>query len=156
MPILKILAATDFSSDSEAALTLALDLARRYGASVTLLHVCQVPMPAYFGGGAYVPSPGQIEDVVRDAAKQLAAARDQAATGDVVVDTHTRVGDAASEIVRHASEHGYDMIVVGTHGRRGFRRFVLGSVAELVVRTAHVPVLTTRSVAPSQTAARAI
>ena len=96
----KILVATDFSTFSDAALALALDLARQYDASVTLLHVCPVPTPAYYGGGAYVPSPEQVADVVAEAARRLAALRAGTSTGGVIVDTQTRVGDAASEIGR--------------------------------------------------------
>jgi nucleotide-binding universal stress UspA family protein len=64
------------------------------------------------------------------------------AKGGVRVAGHAVLGDPASEIVRWANDHGCDLIVVGTHGRRGFQRFLLGSVAERVVRTADVPVLT--------------
>jgi nucleotide-binding universal stress UspA family protein len=140
----KILVATDFSPHSDAALTLALDLAGHYHASVTLLHVCMDPSPAYYAGGAYVASPEQVADRVAEAAKQLGELCARTPMGGVAVDITTRVGDAATEIVRHAAEHGHDFIVVGTHGRRGFGRLVLGSVAELVVRTAGVPVLTAR------------
>ena len=93
---------------------------------------------------------------VAEAARRLAALRAGTSTGGVIVDTQTRVGDAASEIVRYAGEHGYDLIVVGTHGRRGFRRLVLGSVAELVVRTAEVPVLTARLASTTQPAAHTV
>jgi universal stress protein A len=55
------------------------------------------------------------------------------------------VGDPAAEIVRWAKGHGPDLLVLGTHGRRGLRRFVLGSVAERVLREAPCPVLVARA-----------
>jgi len=138
----KILVATDFSPHSEAALDLALSLVRGEGATLTLLHVCQVPTYAYFGGGVYVPSPELLETILSDAKRALTTICERVAKRGVRVDGHAVVGDPATDIVRWAHEHGCDLIVVGTHGRRGFRRFMLGSVAERVVRTAEMPVLT--------------
>jgi nucleotide-binding universal stress UspA family protein len=137
----KILVATDFSPHSEAGLDLALTLLTGEGASITLLHVCQVPTYAYFGGGAYVPSPELVETILDDAKRGLAALSERVTKRGIPVEAHAVVGDPAMEIVRWAHEHGCDLIVVGTHGRRGFRRFMLGSVAERVVRTAEMPVL---------------
>lgn len=57
---------------------------------------------------------------------------------------HLRTGDPGDEIIRFAAEHDVDLIVMGTHGRRGVRAMIAGSVAERVVRTAEVPVLTIR------------
>jgi nucleotide-binding universal stress UspA family protein len=140
----KILAATDFSPCSDAALDLAVDLARRQDATLTLLHVCELPSYTYFGGGVYVPSPELVEEIQKDAQRGLNAARARLAERGVVVDTRSIVGVPGHEIVGFAREHGYDLIVVGTHGRRGLKRLLLGSVAETVVRTAEVPVLTAR------------
>jgi nucleotide-binding universal stress UspA family protein len=122
-------------------LELALDLARNQGATLALLHVCQVPTYAYFGGGVYVPSPELVETIRDDARRALQKLFDQASRRGVQVETHVEVGEPASDIVSWAQTHGCDLIVVGTHGRRGFRRLMLGSVAERVVRTAEVPVL---------------
>jgi nucleotide-binding universal stress UspA family protein len=146
----KILIATDFSTHSDAALAAALELAHAAHASVTLLHVCQLPIS---GADAYAPAPEVIEDIVNDARQRLARTRERVAAGGISADVHTRIGDAADEIVRFAGEQGCDFIVVGTHGRRGFRRLVLGSVAERVTRAADVPVLTVRAPAAVETAA---
>jgi nucleotide-binding universal stress UspA family protein len=141
----KILVATDFSPHSDAALELALDLAQHYDASLTLLHVCHIPSYVFFGGGAYVPSPELTDDILDDAQRALTQARERAAQSGVAVETHALLGEPAADIVRFAHEHKSDLIVVGTHGRRGLGRLVLGSVAERVVRTADVPVLTARA-----------
>jgi len=148
----KILVATDFSPHSQAALDLALSL-RDEGGALTLLHVCQVPTYAYFGGGVYVPSPELEQTILDDAKRGLAALCERTTQRGVRIDGHAIIGDPAAEIVRWAKEHGCDLIVVGTHGRRGFQRFMLGSVAERVVRTAETPLLTAR-LAPQAEAAR--
>lgn len=137
----KILVATDFSPCSEAALDLALELARRTRASLTLLHVGQLPAYAYYGA-LYVSREEALRSIEQDARAGLLAARQRLSGHGVEIDTQCTVGEAASEIVRFARAHGYDLIILGTHGRRGLRRLLLGSVAEMVVRTAEVPVLT--------------
>jgi nucleotide-binding universal stress UspA family protein len=149
----KILVATDFSACSDAAVDLALDVAQRYGATLTLLHVCELPSYTYFGGGVYVPSPELVEDILADARRGLAKARERVVKPGVTVETHSFVGDPGPAIVSYAHEHDHDLIVVGTHGRRGFRRLLLGSVAEQVVRAADVPVLAARPPKASPAAA---
>ena len=140
----KILVATDFSPCSNAALDLALEIANRQGASLTLLHVCEVPSYQYFGGGVYVPSPELVDVIRKDAEAGLEAARQRLGGHGVAIDSKVLTGSPGPDIVGYAREHGYDLIVVGTHGRRGLRRLLLGSVAEIVVRSADVPVLTAR------------
>jgi nucleotide-binding universal stress UspA family protein len=142
MPMRKILVATDFSPPARHAQQLAVDWARAFGASVTLLHAYAVPTYLFFDGSSYVPPPGVVAEIVASAAHGLAHAKTEATTGGVDVQTVTEEGAPADVIVRHAREHGFDLIVIGTHGRRGISRVVLGSVAERVVRTATVPVLT--------------
>jgi nucleotide-binding universal stress UspA family protein len=138
----RILVPTDFSPHSEAALAMARDLAGRYGAHVTLLHVCPLPLPVYEGGGG--TSPDQLEQLVEEAGQALARTRTRVGADGAELDTVVSIGDVPDEILRHASEQGCDLIVIGTHGRRGLRRLMLGSVAEQLVRRAEVPVLTTR------------
>lgn len=138
----KFLVATDFSPCSDAALDLALELARAEHASLTLLHVGQVPPYAYYGA-LYVSNDELQHAVAADASPGLLAARRRLSGHGVEIDTQCLVGEAAPEIVRFAHAHGYDLIILGTHGRHGLRRALVGSVAEMVVRTARVPVLTT-------------
>ena len=140
--IRNILVATDFSHDGNRAVTVAGDLARALSAKLTLFHVVQMPSYAFFGGGAFVPSPELTADIINDAKRWLAAAKDR--LGGIAVDTVCLDGDPATLILRWAEEHAPDLIVVGTHGRRGVRRLVMGSVAEHVVRAAPCPVMTVR------------
>ena len=79
-----------------------------------------------------------------DVRQVLAHAADQAGD-DVPVTIASRVGDPADEIVRHAARHSVDLIVVGTHGRTGVARLLLGSVADRVIRGAGCPVISVRS-----------
>jgi nucleotide-binding universal stress UspA family protein len=140
--IRKILVATDFSAEARGAQETALDIARTLGASVTLLHVYQLPTYLFFDGATFLPPPSVVAQIVSEVAAGLSAARDAAASSGVPVETASEQGIPHDDILRYAEEHGIDLIVMGTHGRRGWRRLVIGSVAERVVRGAHVPVLT--------------
>jgi nucleotide-binding universal stress UspA family protein len=123
-PVREILVATDFSDEAEAALRHAIEYARRFGARLHLLHVF---------------SQGEVE-----VTRLLADAAALAAPGVPVIVSSTG-GDPAEEILRYAQRHPIDLIVVGTHGRSGFSRVLLGSVAERVLRGARRPVLTVPS-----------
>ncbi len=136
----KMCCAVDFSETSRFAMEGAVDLARRFEADLTIVHVV-VPPPSA-ASDVLVSSAGLADAVAEEEADALEAWRTEAEerAGSPV---HSRIlsGDAASAIVRHAREEGCDVIVIGTHGRSGLRRLVLGSVAERVVRLAECPVL---------------
>ncbi len=162
MNLRKILVATDFSPDSERAIDAALELAHGNGGQVTLLHVYEMPPHSTPYLGMYVPAPELTADIVADTRRALEAQKARRATEGVAIEiawaAGTPASEAAAEIVRYAAEHDFDLIVVGSHGRRGFRRLVLGSVAEAVVRTADRPVLTVHAHAatsPSEAAGAA-
>lgn len=141
-----ILVATDFSHDANRALAMAAELARAFSARLTIFHVVQMPTYAFFGGGAFVPSPELTADIMNDAKRWLAAAKERL-TG-LTVDTVCLDGDPTTLIERWAEEHEPDLLVLGTHGRRGLRRLILGSVAEHVLRVAKCPVLTVHDQEP--------
>ncbi|MFC7098182.1 universal stress protein [Halobaculum marinum] len=113
-------------------------------ADVTLLYVID-PAESKSARGAGVPSGAEewYERTKREAEATLAAAVDSLGV-DGAVETTTVVGKPAASIVEYATEHDVDHIVVGSHGRRGISRVVLGSVAEAVVRNAPVPVTVVR------------
>ena len=155
MNLHKILVAIDFSRDSELAISAALDVAKAGDAKLTLLHVCE-PIPYSTPDvSLYVPSPEMMADLLADARGALEVRKARCSAAGVKVETALVTGSPAAEIVRYAAEHDFDLIVVGSHGRRGFRRLVLGSVAEAVVRTADRPVLTTHRPEAAATAAGA-
>ncbi len=132
----------DFSDASRAAMEVAVDLARRMGARLTLLHA--YPVPGYtFPDGSVVASPRMLQELAEQATRHLAEWQRQAqALGAPEVAIHTAVGEPAAEIVAWAKEQKLDLLVLGTHGRTGLEHALMGSVAERVVRRAHVPVLT--------------
>ncbi len=135
----------DFSDASRAAMEVAVDLARRTGAELVLLHA--YPIPGYtFPDGSVVASPKMMQELADQAERHLEEWRAAAAatTGAPRVGTHKAVGEPAAEIVAFAKANGIDLIVVGTHGRTGLEHALMGSVAERVVRRAHCPVLTVR------------
>jgi len=143
MSIRCVLHATDFSADSESAFRLACSLARDYGARLVLVHVVPQPVVIYgegvFHGGAVVDT--------RPLQERLAAQAREAP--ELLTETRIVEGDAAEEILRVAREVGCDLIVMGTHGRTGLRRLLMGSVAEKVLRHAQVPVLILKSAMPA-------
>jgi len=138
--IQRILVPHDFSETAERALTFALDLAEKLGAGVTVMHAYEIPSFGYPGGpGMSVEMAGQIERAARAALEGVAS---RARRPGVEVGSTLRQGVPWSEIVAVVQETKADLVVMGTHGRRGFARMLLGSVAEKVVRTAPCPVVT--------------
>jgi nucleotide-binding universal stress UspA family protein len=139
---LRVLAAVDFSDASAAALALAARLAGGSGGTVTALHAEAIEMPPYFTGAQIDRLEADRRDARAAAADYLRGFAERHAgmpVATLVVD-----GPAAEAIVRQASD--FDLVVVGTHGRRGPRRWWLGSVAEAVVARSPVPVVVTRAV----------
>lgn len=135
----------DFSDTSRAAMEVAADLARRFGAELVLLHA--YPVPGYtFPDGSVVASARMMQELADQVARHLGEWRKSAeALGAARVSTATSVGEPAAEIVSHAAAKGVDLLVLGTHGRTGLEHALMGSVAERVVRHAQCPVLTVRS-----------
>lgn len=145
-----ILVPTDFSTASDAAVPHAEALARQSGAELVVLHVEEPPL-AYGTGELYygLPEPnseliGRMLDAVKPA--------------DAAVPCRHRLamGDPAGEIIKAAAEEEAEMIVMGTHGRTGLFRALMGSVAEAVVRRAPCPVLVYRVEAEKPTDARVL
>ena len=136
MQMRKILFPTDFSHTSDAALAMATSLARDTGATLMVVHVEEPPL-AYGGGEMYygIPEPA-TEDLQRMLQKVLPT------DSSVPVEHRLVTGDPATAVAELAEKEGIDMIVMGTHGRTGLSRFLMGSVAEAIVRRAPCPVLT--------------
>jgi len=140
--IRQILCPTDFSVFSARAFEHALSLAAWYQAPITVLHVLPEPVVAS-RALAYVSSPMLLDASLRDSIQaDLSSLVEPANRAGLHAAGELRDGEPAAEIVRVAQELHADLIVVGTHGRTGFQRWVLGSVAETVLRRAPCPVLT--------------
>jgi nucleotide-binding universal stress UspA family protein len=141
--ISRILCPVDFSTFSRHALDYAVGIARWYNAGITALHVIP-PISAFApptGEGLYPPlvfSPSDLQQY-RDELAAFAAA-----SGVAALDTEVTEGSVAGEIVRFVKELPADLVVMGTHGRSGFERLMLGSVTEKLLRKAPCPVLTSR------------
>jgi nucleotide-binding universal stress UspA family protein len=136
MNIRKILFPTDFSHTGDAALAMATALARDSGAKLVIVHVEEPPV-AYGGGEMYYGMPDPATEDLRKMLHEITP------TDATVACEHRLVtGDPASAIARLAKEDDVDLIVMGTHGRTGLTRLLMGSVAEAVVRRASCPVLT--------------
>jgi nucleotide-binding universal stress UspA family protein len=137
MTIKHILVPTDFSETSERAVSYAVELASTFGAKITLLHVWSVPNTGYAEALSW-----PIDAMERAAKKTLDEARASLVKRHAATDAVLREGIEWREITDLVKERGVDLVVMGTHGRRGLPRLVLGSVAEKVVRLSPVPVLT--------------
>jgi nucleotide-binding universal stress UspA family protein len=138
----RILFATDLSDAGRHALELATALARDSGATLIIAHVEEPPM-AYGGGEFYYGVEEPDREALRKALCEIVPA-DPA----VPVVHKLLVGDPAESIVQLAKADEVDLIVMGTHGRKGLTRLLMGSVAEAVVRKAGCPVLTVKQPAP--------
>jgi len=136
----KILVPIDFSECSERALEVAFELAKAFGAEV---HIAHVYPPSAYVAPPLVPGPvmiGQFRDQSQQAFDEYRSklSRDR---GTPIAGTLLE-GTPHVEIVKHATELGADLIAMGTHGRTGVEHLLIGSVAERVIRTAQMPVLT--------------
>ena len=138
----RILHATDFSPASRPALARACEWARRDGARLLILHVLTPPSP-FVGGGR--PAPASYLDLLaaarHDARRRLATLLARTRAAGIRAETKL----VAVEIVMAAGRWHADVVVIGSHGRTGVSRFLLGSVAEQVVTRSARPVLTVRS-----------
>jgi nucleotide-binding universal stress UspA family protein len=145
-----ILVPTDFGDPAAKALDIAVELAKKYGATITLLHVYEIPVYPY--PGAVVEF--DLVTPVREAAQsQLTAAYEALKLRGAEARSELRFGVPWREILDLAEHRKADLIVMGTQGRRGVMRALLGSVAEKVVRLSPVPVLTVRDAESAQTSA---
>jgi len=138
-----VVVATDGSESVTRAVTVALDLAERFDATVHALYVVD--------SGEVDSSPEELRDELRGALESrgevaLDAVRERT---DREVATAVREGRPAAEITEYAREQDADVVATGTRGRHGENRFLIGSVAERVVRTCPVPVLTVRQLSES-------
>jgi nucleotide-binding universal stress UspA family protein len=137
-PFQHILVPTDFSAPSERALGLALELARISDARITLLHVWSLPKFGYAEGLSW-PIDG-LETAARNA---LEGVRASTLRVHAKTDALLREGNEATQIMDTTKTSNIDLVVMGTHGRRGLPRLMLGSVAGEVIRLCPVPVVTT-------------
>jgi nucleotide-binding universal stress UspA family protein len=136
----KVLCPVDFFNPSRRALDYAVKFAANYDALVHALHVVAPVIPAAYG------APFSVQDLTADLEKEarrlLGKLQAEAAKSGVPVTTEVRLGDIDIEI-RHAVEsQKADVVVMGTHGRRGFERLVMGSVTERMIRHCPVPLIT--------------
>ena len=146
-PIKVIVHPTDFSANSNNAWEIASALARDYRARLFAIHV-EPPAPIFAELGAIPPVPADRNALERRLAEACPAAKEL----DVI---HVLVdGDEVTEIMAFAAKAHADLIVMGTHGRTGFRRLLMGSVAETVLRQAPCPVLTVQGPTKAQTSKR--
>ncbi len=136
----RLLVPVDFTETSERALGYAIELARRFEAKITIMHAYQVPVYG-FPDAAYITSAELAAQISNVAQQRLDAMIDAHKTDGVELVAILRDGVAWEEINTVAGEIKADLIVIGTHGRRGLARALLGSVAENVIRTSTLPVM---------------
>lgn len=135
----KILVPLDGSPFAESALDYAHDLVKKYGASLILVRACWGPV-AVLGPGdmATMPPPPNTEE---SAARDYLSATARRLGDSCPCEQVTMIGDPSESVLRCAEAHGADLIVISSHGRSGFQRFLMGSVAERITRHSPCPVL---------------
>jgi nucleotide-binding universal stress UspA family protein len=138
-PIKTILHPTDYSESSAVAFDVACALARDYRAELIVCHVSPPPIPAVVDGMVFEIPSGAEEEMT----EKLKTVRP--ADPGIHVSYRLARGDAAKEVLAVAPECKADLIVMGTHGRGGISRLLMGSVAEAVLRSAPCPVVTVRA-----------
>lgn len=139
----EILLPTDGSEGVGQAINAAVAMAERFDARVHVLFVAEPPRFHEYGASVALTN---IMQSLQEAGRQILdeAAERIRKTGISSVETALRQGHPAEEILDYAEEHRIELIVMGTHGRRGLNRMLLGSITEEVVRTSHIPVMTVR------------
>jgi universal stress protein A len=144
MDVKKILCPIDFSPTSQRALAVAVSMARRFGAELELLHVYQTPAAPGASGSASSAARAVSGHLAAAHSELLRWCKEANPGGEVTSRARVIDGTPHVEILRAAKSGTYDLVVMGTLGRTGLTRLVLGSVAERVVRESPCPVLTVR------------
>jgi nucleotide-binding universal stress UspA family protein len=140
VPLRHVLYATDLSDSAEIGLKLSAELARGAGARLSVVHVFKSVDTIYWGAeGGYLGD--ELESLKEDAQKRLQLSIPETIYKDVKVTPVMLEGDAYREILEFADEQNVDMIVMNLQGKTAIERALLGSTAERVIRSAHVPVL---------------
>jgi nucleotide-binding universal stress UspA family protein len=136
----EILVPTDGSPAAAAAIDHAVDLAETYDARLHALYVVDATAFASVDAGSEMV----VDALEQEGEQAVEMVRQRGEAGDLEVETHVVSGTAYRSILDYIETEDIDLVVMGTHGRRGVERFLLGSVTERVVRSADVPVLTVR------------
>jgi glycine betaine transporter len=139
-----ILVPTDLSEGAEEALDYACELAAKFGATIHLVNVISIPALGVPELGVAMAS-SVIDSLIADNKSALEALAEKKCMKATIGQQILRTGDARDVIIHTAKELGVDLIVMGTHGRRGVSRALLGSVTESIVRSAPCPDLTVRA-----------
>jgi nucleotide-binding universal stress UspA family protein len=142
--ISRILVPTDFSELANLAVDYGAAIAEQFQAELHLLNVIDDYFVTTGEGQLVLPDRNEYLRELKAYSRQELAKLPRNCKSDDRVSRHTSVGRPFEEIVRFAKEHQIDLIVIGSHGRRGLSHLLLGSVAERVVRIAGCPVLTVR------------
>lgn len=143
LEIRTVLCPVDFSTASDRALSYTIDLAKLLNAKVHIIHVWQ-PLLYALGDGVIIPAGEFINQLVSELNDKLNSVISQHQGQGIEVTGALVEGVPYDGIIQVAQQHPAELIVMGTHGRKGFTHFMLGSVAERVVRTSPVPVVTVR------------
>jgi nucleotide-binding universal stress UspA family protein len=137
-----ILVPTDFSALSSAAIELAINMATQFDAELTLLHVWEIPVYPYM---ELMMSSAELTTAMEKAATECLATKLKEVQSRLPrAKSRLEMGLPWQQIVEVIKESKADLVVMGTHGRRGFAHALMGSVAEKLVRLSPVPVLTVR------------
>ena len=144
-PFRNILCPVDFDDSSLDGLDTAADIARQNDGTVCVLHVVPMIIPPA-GMPTYVDLYKREEETARGKLQRIAQKR----LSGLKYELFTHIGDPAGTIIEAERKIGADLVVMATHGRRGFSRIFIGSVAELVLRESICPVLTVRHMAPQK------
>ena len=139
----RILIATDGSQPSMRAAQTAVSIGKKAGASVTAVYVMDVQRLAQLPGYAAMPGikDNLMELMLKEGSEAMEEIGDMARDAGVAYEKKVAEGDPGEELLKLCSDPGFDLIVMGTIGKSGMKRFLLGSVAEKVVRHSCVPVL---------------
>lgn len=138
----RILIPTDGSDAVRPAVETALNLAETYDATLHVLFIVDQPVSVSGTGEGFSGLDNLLNALEEEGHHATDAIADQARDSDIETTAAVRRGNPHDDILTYATEHDIDLIVMGTHGRTGVKRALLGSVTEAVVRHSEVPVLT--------------
>jgi nucleotide-binding universal stress UspA family protein len=141
-----ILVPTDGSDTAESAVDHAIDIAEKYGATIHALYVVDIDATNYSLGTEQIDrirrgDVDEMTEVKAEADEATGYVVDRAAEHGLTVEEHVAAGQPARAIRKFVEDNDVDLVVMGSHGRSGLSRVVLGSVAEKVLRRTRLPVL---------------